>query len=459
MPCGKALTPKCYDEASLLPSCLAFAEGPAHRRSGARRLTLLLMSVLVVQIPPRKRLGPQALADASPSGDSAATSVPAEWLWVKTENGLNVHQQGQDAPAKLPPSQAVVAVLPELDVSWHSLVLPKAPAGKLKAALLGMLEEQLLSEPDTLHVAVAPDAQAGERCWVATVDKAWLAQTLTAFERQGVMIDRVVPSLSPGERAHGHFFDAAANGGTPEPALAIADGSGIVCVPLAGSLARALLPSAAAKSARWSAPPAVAAQVERWLGAPVSLRSQGDQLLHAATSTWNLRQFDLAPRLRGSMALRDAWRRFMRPNWKPVRWGLAAVLVVQLVALNLWAFSHRHEVETKQRAHSALLTEAHPQVKLVRDAPLQMERETDLLRAAAGKPGSGDLETLMAAVSSAWPDAQGPMQNLRFQTGQLSLSASGWSPNDLRQFSERLKPAGWTVTSQGGRVLVTRMTP
>jgi general secretion pathway protein L len=88
-----------------------------------------------------------------------------------------------------------------------------------------------------------------------------------------------------------------------------------------------------------------------------------------------------------------------------------------------------------------------------------MERETDLLRAAAGKPGSGDLETLMAAVSSAWPDAQGPMQNLRFQTGQLSLSAAGWSAADIRQFSERLQPAGWTVNAQGGRVVVTRKAP
>jgi general secretion pathway protein L len=417
------------------------------------------MSVLVVQIPPRKRLGTQAQAEPSSAGEGGSSGVPAEWLWVKTENGLNVHQQGHDAPAQMPPSEAVVAVLSELDVSWHSLVLPKAPAAKLKAALLGMLEEQLLSDTDSVHVATSPDAQPGERCWVAVVDKPWLAQVLTAFERQGVMVDRVVPSVVPGERPHGHFFDAAPQGGDPEPALAMADANGIVCVPLSGSLARALLPPAAAQSARWSSPPAVAAVVERWLGSPVTLRNQGDQLLHAAASTWNLRQFDMTPRLRGSMAMRDAWRRFMRPNWKPVRWGFAAVLAVQLLALNLWAFSHRQEVQDKQRAQAALLTDAYPQVKLVRNAPLQMERETDLLRAAAGKPGSGDLETLMAAVSSAWPDAQGPMQNLRFQTGQLSLSAAGWSTADIRQFSERLQPAGWTVNAQGGRVVVTRKAP
>ena len=416
------------------------------------------MSVLVVQIPPRKRLVPQvpAGAEASPEHDSVAPGAAAEWLWVKTENGLSVQSQGHATPSQMPPSEAAVAVLSELDVSWHSVNLPKAPAGKLKAAVLGLLEEHLLSDPEQLHVALAPDAQPGSRCWVAVVDKHWLGQTLATFERQGVMIDRVVPPLWPGERAHGHFFDAALPGGVAVPALAIADGNGIVCLPLAGTLARALLPSNAAQAMRWSSPPAVATAVERWLGASVTLRNLGDQLLYAARSTWNLRQFELAPRLRGSMALRDAWRRFLRPTWKPVRWGLFAVVAVQVLALNLWAWSHRSTVEAKQLAQAAVLREAHPQVRLVRDAPLQMERETDLLRAAAGKPGSGDFETLLAAVSAAWPDAQGPVQNLRFQTGQLALSSAGWSPNDVRQFSERLRPAGWLVSSQAGRVLVTR---
>jgi general secretion pathway protein L len=417
------------------------------------------MSVLVVQIPPRKRPGPQGSAGADTPTESGSPALPGEWLWVKTENGLTVHSQGHAVPSDMPPSEAAVAVLSELDISWHSITLPRAPSGKLKAAVLGMLEEQLLTDPEQLHVALAPEAQPGERCWVAVVDKTWLGQTLAAFERQGVLIDRVVPALWPDERAHGHFFDAAPPGSTPEPALAMADANGIVCLPLSGSLARALFPAGAAKSGRWTATPAVAAAVERWLGAPVTVRNAGDQLLRAAQSTWNLRQFDLAPRLRGSLALRDAWRRFMRPTWKPVRWGLVALVTVQILALNLWALSHRQAVETRQRAQAALLTEAHPKVRMIRDAPLQMERETDLLRAAAGRPGSGDLETLLAAASSAWPDAQGPMQNLRFQTGQLSLSAAGWSPQDIRQFTERLKPAGWVVASQGGRVVITRGTP
>ena len=415
------------------------------------------MSVLVVHIPPRKKPGPQSGGAAeSPAGPDSVSGVPAEWFWVRTENGLSVQAQGHASVAQLPASDAVVAVLSEPDVSWHAVTIPRAPNGKMRAALLGLLEDQLLSEPEHLHVALAPEAQPGERAWVAVIDKPWFAQCLAAFERQGVLVDRVVPALWPGDAPQGHFFDAALVGGAPEPAIAMADTNGIVCVPLAGTLARALLSPTAAQATRWSAPPSVAAAAERWLGAPVSLQTAGERLLLAARSTWNLRQFDLTPRLRGTLALRDAARRFMRPTWRPLRLGLVALLVLNVLALNIWAWTHRQALENKRQAQASLLTAVHPHVRTVRDPALQMEREADLLRAAAGKPGPTDLETLLAAASAAWPEQQGPMQNLRFQTGQLSLAAQGWSAEDIRQFSDRLKPAGWTVTAQGGRVVISR---
>ncbi len=393
--------------------------------------------------------------ESGASADAAAL-VPNDWHWVRTENGLTVQSQGHAPINLLPAAEAVVAVMSEPDVSWHSIVLPRAPAAKLRAALLGMLEDQLLSDPEHLHVALAPETAAGSRAWVAVVEKAWLSQCLAAFQRQGIIVDRVVPALWPGDAPRGHFFDAATPGQNPEPAIAMADANGIVCLPIAGTLARALLPTAAAQATRWTAPPAVAAAAERWLGSPVMLQTQADRLLAAARSTWNLRQFDLTPRLRGSLAARDAVRRFMRPSWKPVRIGLISLIALQVVALNAWAWSHRKALDDKRKAQTVILTEVHPQVRLVRDPALQMERETDLLRAAAGKPGSGDLETLLAASAAAWPERQGPAQNLRFQTGQLSIAANGWTPDDIRQFTERLRPGGFATTAEGGRVTVSR---
>jgi general secretion pathway protein L len=412
------------------------------------------MSVLVIQIPPRKRLGPRASGP-----DDASASAPssrAEYHWVSSLDGRSIATQGRSAPTLLPRAESVVAVVGECDVGWQRVKMPKAPAAKLRAALGSLVEEAVLDEPDALQLAIAADAVAGAPTWVAVVDRAWLEGEIRALERGGTLVDRVVPSLWPGDVPQGHFIDVATDGATPEPAIAMADANGIVCVPLAGTLARALLPQAAALATRWTAPPAVAAAAERWLGAPVAVQTAAERLLVAARTSWNLRQFELAPRRRGTRALREAGKRFLSPGWRPVRLGLVALAVLQVVGLNAWAWSQRRAIEHKRAAQIALLREAHPQVRSVIDAPLQMERENDRLRTLAGRPGAADLEPMLAAAAAAWPQAQGPAQSLRFQPGQLSLATSGWSESDVKQFGDRLRPGGWAIEPAPGRVTITR---
>lgn len=91
------------------------------------------------------------------------------------------------------------------------------------------------------------------------------------------------------------------------------------------------------------------------------------------------------------------------------------------------------------------------------DAPLQMQRETDRLRAAAGRAGDGDLEALMAAAAAAWPDGLGPTQTLRFEPGSLTLVAQGWGDPQIQQFRERARSAGYGAEFAEGRVVVTRL--
>ena len=65
-----------------------------------------------------------------------------------------------------------------------------------------------------------------------------------------------------------------------------------------------------------------------------------------------------------------------------------------------------------------------------------MRRETEALRAAAGRPGDADLEVLLAAAAAAWPDGQGPVQTLHFEGGHLTLAAAGWADPQIAQFRE-----------------------
>jgi general secretion pathway protein L len=92
----------------------------------------------------------------------------------------------------------------------------------------------------------------------------------------------------------------------------------------------------------------------------------------------------------------------------------------------------------------------------VLDAPLQMQRETEVLRAAAGRAGDSDLEALLAAAAAAWPETQGPVQTVRFEPGRLTLAAAGWNEQQVAQFRDRLRPGGWAVESADGRIVLSR---
>jgi general secretion pathway protein L len=407
------------------------------------------MSILVVLLPPRSRTG------AAAEGERDAAP---EYAYLLSADGLNVSRQGRTTPALLPKADTIVAWVGPTDVSWHRITLPRAPASKLRAALVGMLEEQLLDDEQAIHLAVAPQPSAGQPTWVAAVQKRWLTQHLEHLEKAGAFVERVVPALWPDDPATGHFFAAsdAADGSSAQTWLAYSDANGVRCARMAGTWVRDQMSAWARQGARWSASPAVAAQAERWLGVPVAVRADADHALQAVRSLWNLRQFDLAARARGSRFLRDNWKRVWSPAWRPARIGALALVVLHVVGINLWALHQRSEIERRKQAMVTLLKAAHPQVGTIVDAPVQMRRATDSLRAAAGRVGDADLESALAAATQAWPDGQAPIQALRFEQGNLTLVVSTWSADQVERFRARLRSAGWSVQATEGRLVLSR---
>jgi len=230
-------------------------------------------------------------------------------------------------------------------------------------------------------------------------------------------------------------------------------------VRLQGGLGRALVPHPAPPEARWSATPGAVEAAEQWLGAPVRVMPPGQRLLQAARSLWNLRQFELARRTRGGRALRDSLRKFFSAEWRPVRYGAVALVVAQIVGLNLWAWHQRGAIETKQAMMQSLVKTTYPNVSALdvqRDADAVMQREANALRTLAGKPGEADLEPMLQAAASAWPPDRPPVEALRFEPGRLTLSAPGWSEPQVAQFRSLLAPAGWAVEAAEGRLILSR---
>lgn len=410
------------------------------------------MATLVIQLPARARLGGGGAA-------APASAASGELAYVLTPDGINISRQGRSAPALMPKAETAVVVLSDHDVSWHRLPIPKAPPSRLRAAIAGALEEHLLEDTEQLHFALTPGFSGGQSGWVAVVDKGWLKAELSALDKAGIAVERAVPVAWPEDTPLGHFGAPFGDDAAAPMELTWSDANGVVCLGVNGALARQMLPQWAAQPARWTAHPAVAAPAERWLGGSVMVQGDEQRSLQAMRSLWNLLQFDIAPKHRGTVALRDALRRWKSASWRPVRWGLAALLVAQIAGLNLWAWHQERQVVAKRDAMTALLRTTHPQVRAVLDAPAQMQRETDVLRAAAGKSGDTDLETLLSLAASAWPEGQPPLATLRYEAGRLSFATSGWSETQVSQFRNQLGGGEWSVSLDGATLTIGRAAP
>lgn len=428
------------------------------------------MSVLIALIPAQAQAAEGALRTAAVAGAESGsparsadglTQAGSGWAWVLSDNGQQIVQQGEDPPALWPRAQTLVLVVPPDALAWVPTELPKVAAGRLKSALAGALEEALLEDPEQLHFALPPEARPGRPLSVAVMSRGRLWRALQAVQAAGRQVDRVVPAFAPSSSPRGHFLQTQGQG-AGQCQLVWTDAGGTALLPLLGDGARALVQAtqeAQAQRVEWSATPAAAAAAQAWLGQPVAVVAEAQPWLDAAASGWELRQFDMAPRHRGLQWAREAWRRFTGPDWRPARLGLAAVVVLNIVGLQAWAWQLQQAVQARKQAQVALLQSTHPQARVVLDAPLQMQRELERLREAAGVPGEADLEAALSALASAWPVGLGQPQALRYERGQLSVSLPGAAPTQTDQLGRNLQALGWALEVAGSRLTLTWRPP
>src|SRR5262249_27407490 len=157
----------------------------------------------------------------------------------------------------------------------------------------------------------------------------------------------------------------------------------------------------------------------RLAGGNVAALSASEFLYNATRSEWNLRQFDLTPQRRGSRAAKELLQQlWASPQWRPARYGVALLLVLNLVGGHVGDWQQRQALPRQTPAMTELLQKPSPQVRSIFDAPAQMQKEIALLRASAGKPGENDLEPMMYAAEAAWPPSRAPADGLKFEPGR-----------------------------------------
>ena len=326
----------------------------------------------------------------------------------------------------------VVAVVPHSRLAWLHVQLPPASHGpRLQNVLHGLLEDRLLDDPQQLHLVLAPNAldvaRTGGETLVAVCDKQWLRETLAPLQAAGLTVQRIVPELSPRDKAVLQVM------GEPDHSQSVlCHAHGVTLLPPNIAQWRAFA-QLSQDDLQIQAEPAMVARVQSTLQRQPMLQSEAQRWVKSSQSDWDLAQGEWA---QGPMQLIQrqamiAWRTlFYAPSWKPVRWGVLTLVALQVLGLNALAWREQSALSAQQASLKTILQTTFPAVSLVIDAPLQMQREVDALQQKSGAASSTDFEPMLAALASVLPAGQTPQQihftnhALRIQGVALDNSAT-----------------------------------
>ena len=355
----------------------------------------------------------------------------------------------------------VLALIPHTRLSWLSVHFPPGSHGaRLGAVLAGLLEDRVLDDVADLHCVVDPASadvpRSGGVALVAACSKSWLREVLAPLQASGLVVQRLVPELSP--RAQPLLCVM----GTPELSQSVlCHTQGVTLLPpnVAQWKAFPAFTAYATLSAAQGplvAEPAMVERVEQFLQRRPVMQNAAQRAVVAAQSDWDLAQGEWAQGTsqRFLRLSQHVWQTFFHaPAWRSVRIGLATLLTLQVLGLNAMAWREQRVLDVHKAQLNQILTATFPSVRLVIDAPLQMQREVDTLQRNAGRVTSTDFEPMLAATASALPEGLVPTQ---WHFANQVLRAQGLPFNEAQANSARatLKVKHLQLRQEGNDVWV-----
>ena len=385
-----------------------------------------------------------------------AASAAQTYDFAMTVDGHHPIHHGSASAALLPAiarAGEIVAVVPVELLSWHRVELPKGigpGSAKLRPVLEGLLEDRLLDETAQLQLALGPViGSGGGSVWVAACDKSWLHGHLQAFEMAQRRVSHVAPEFEPGAgvlRMH-----VISNAGLPQVILTGGQAIGVMRLPLTPAVMALIPKTGDDEEIQVFAEPEVIELAEKLLRCKVELTTRPQRWLEATRSSWDLAQFELASssRLRAVKRLRMfAQNLLYAPAGRPARWGFSLLVVIHLAGLNIWSWQVQNNLQARRTAIVATLKKTFPQIKLVVDAPLQMERELMVLRQTSGALSGRDLEPVLATLGSVVrPDLS--LGAIEFMAGETRLKGMQLGTLEASRMSEQLQRLGYSARQDG----------
>jgi general secretion pathway protein L len=390
------------------------------------------VSTLIVLMPPR-----------DPAVHSQEWQLP-ELPFVLLDKTGHTQRAGRAALGLLPKASATVLLIAARDLLMVSATVPPLKGPRLRQALPNVVEDHLIQDPQTCHLALDPARLPDGRQTVAAVDRGWFRFIVEGFTGAGhrnlraVPVARCLPVALNVAAPVAEPVAAGEHESTEAPAAAAPRDAVTACVlGHVMSTAPALLPDMALASGAAATPAALLelaivrgaaaegfavpaasvaatvaalagdADVTRYVltGLPGEPTSAADKAAMAATlpgaqplsfetlakralaCKFDLCQFEFAA---------QPWR-LDRATLRRLRVPIVLVvasLVVAIVGANVQWLMLSRQRDAMNTQMTELLLNAFPKTTVVLDPAGQMARQLSQLRVAAGEPSPEDFLAL-----------------------------------------------------------------
>jgi general secretion pathway protein L len=171
------------------------------------------LTTLIVQLPPR-----------DPAVPAQEWRLPALPFMLLDKRGRTM-RSGTGTVALLPKATLVVALVAARDTLLLRAKLPPVKGLKLRQILPNVIEDQIIQDPQTCHIAVDPEPAVNGVKMLAVIDRGWFRYLTEAFAEAGHRSLRMVP-LTAGLPA----ADDAALSGVPSASAALPDEAALALV-------------------------------------------------------------------------------------------------------------------------------------------------------------------------------------------------------------------------------------
>ena len=380
-----------------------------------------------------------------------ATAQPhdlSSWSWASFDQNQQLTGHGSEFIVEPGDTRnSAVLVVPFHRLSWHRVTLPKTPKNKYLAILAGALEEHLLDEPESLHFAFEAGVELHKRgaiCWVAVCQLAWLHACLDTVSRAGIQITRIIPEIAPCDtKCVGHEWQGITW-------LTLCTTESMISIPVNSETVSVVRDTWRTECTGGMATHQAASNLERLFPDYTWVPIHNMALCWAASlrSDWDLAQLGVS--LSGGANRTQKYKEWLRSlwtggRWHSARWALASVVVVQLLGIQLLAWKETSAVATLRQQINDTLRLTFPEIRVVIDAPLQMQREVEKLRTASGTIRPNDLEALLQALGRLELSEPLVLESIQSDSTQVILSHQALSANNQQNMAQQLSSQGWSV--------------